>query len=213
MTGDSWLDIELIIYPMLPSSLITLIRQLNKFPGIGPKTAERLAWWLIKQQQGQLNELAEAIKNSKENLKFCQSCLAVSSQNPCSICSNANRDKKIVCVVAETSNLTSIEKLQTYNGLYFVLGILLDPLEGITSEQLPLKQLKDRINQNGISEIILALNPDLAGETTTLFLQNWFKEFPHVTISKLARGLPIGSSLEYTDEATLLNALNNRQKI
>lgn len=198
---------------MLPSSLLTLIKQLNKFPGIGPKTAERLAWWLIKQPQKSLDDLADSIKNGRQNLLFCKKCLAVSSQDPCSICANTNRDKNTLCLVAETSNLTSLEKLQTYNGLYFVLGILLDPLEGITAEQLPLKQLENRIKENGIAEIILALNPDLAGETTALYLQNWLKEFAHITITKLARGLPMGSSLEYTDEATLLNALNNRQKI
>ena len=198
---------------MLPSSLLTLIRQLNKFPGIGPKSAERLAWWLIKQPQKSLDDLANSIKNSRQNLLFCKKCLAVSSQDPCTICANTNRDKNTLCIVAETSNLTSLEKLQSYNGLYFVLGILLDPLEGITADQLPLKQLTDRIKQNGITEIILALNPDLAGETTALYLQNWLKEFSHINITKLARGLPMGSSLEYTDEATLLNALNNRQKI
>jgi len=195
-----------------PASIQNLIIQFTKLPGIGPKTAERLVYFLIKQNNGQMNDLAEALKQAANTITYCSICYNLAEKNPCFICSDPNRDKSTICVIAEAHDQAAIESIGDYNGLFHVLGGTLSPIEGITPDKLKIEELLARIQKNKIKEIILALNPDLSGETTILYLTNLLKPFK-IKITRLARGLPMGADLEYSDEVTLSNALKNRNEI
>lgn len=197
---------------MFPSSIQKLIEQFTRLPGIGPKTASRLAFHLLKKPQADLENFAQALKEAKKDLRTCSTCLNLSQSDPCSICSDQNRDKKTLCIVSESHDLESIEKTGEYNGLYFILGGVLNYLEGIGPDGLNIAQLAERLKNGDINEIILALNPDLEGESTMLYLQNLLKNF-NLKITRLAKGLPSGSDIEYADEITLGSALKNRLKI
>jgi len=195
-----------------PQPIQNLINQFVKLPGIGPKTAERLVYFLIKQNNGQMTEFAEALKQAAQNLTFCAVCHNVSEKNPCLICSNPNRDHSTICVVAESHDQAAIESTGDYQGLYHILGGTISPIEGITPDKLKIDELIARIQKEKISEIILGLNPDLPGETTILYLTNLLKSFK-IKVTRLARGLPMGADLEYSDEVTLANALKNRSQV
>jgi len=197
---------------MLPQSIQKLIDQFNKLPGIGPKTAERLAFWLIKKPAPELAEFGDCIKNAKNDLIVCSVCRNIAYRDPCEICSDKSRDQKTVCVVAETHDLTAIERTGEYQGAYHVLNGVLNPLEGITPDQLNINSLINRIKGDGINEIILGLNPDMEGESTALYLLKLLKPL-NVKITRLARGLPTGSDIEYADEITLGSALKNRREL
>jgi len=197
---------------MLPFSLQKLIEQFNKLPGIGPKTAERLAFWLLKQPQTELEKFAESIQTAKKNLVVCSTCQNISEKNPCSICADQTRDKQTICVVAEIHDLQTFERLKEYHGLYHVLGGVLNPLENIGPADLHIDSLIQRIKNNHLKEIILGFNPDLEGESTVQYLQKILKPL-NIKITKLARGLPTGSDIEYADEITLTSALKNRKEV
>ncbi len=197
---------------MLPNSIQKLIDQFNKLPGIGPKTAQRLAFFLLKKPQADLEEFAATLTEAKKDLTTCSVCLNISSHNPCNICHDASRDQKTVCVVSDSQNLQAIERTGEYQGTYHILGGVLNALEGIGPESLNIKQLIDRIKTNGFAEIILGLNPDLEGESTTLYLQKLLKPL-NIKITRLAKGLPSGSDIEYADEITLGSALKNRREL
>jgi recombination protein RecR len=197
---------------MLPASLKKLIEQFNKLPGIGPKTAERLAFWLIKKPQTELDEFARSFQQAKKDLNICSVCQNISERNPCSICSDPNRDQKTFCVVADVQDLQAFERLRQYQGLYHVLGGVLNPLENIGPDKLNIDSLLKRIKNNGITEIILGFNPDLEGESTAQYLQKILKPL-NLKITKLARGLPTGSDIEYVDDVTLTSALKNRKEV
>lgn len=195
-----------------PNTIQNLINQFNKLPGIGPKTAEKLAFFLLKQPQESLDEFAQCLLGAKENLSICGLCQNLTETNPCSICQDQNRDKKAICVVADVQDFLAIEKTKCYNGLYHILHGTLNPLEGITPDKLNINALVERIKKNNIKEIILGFNPDVEGETTMLYLTKLLKDFK-IKITRLARGLPTGSDIEYTDEVTLTNALQDRKEI
>ena len=197
---------------MLPPSIQRLIDQLDKLPGIGPKTAERLAFWLLKKPQADLEKFALSLINSKADLIICSTCQNISQKNPCLICSDKNRDQKTICVVAETHDLQTIERLHEYNGLYHVLGGTINHLEGLGPETLNIETLLNKVKANGISEIILALNPDMQGESTSLYLQKLLQPF-NIKVTKLAKGLPSGADIEYADDVTLASALKNRREL
>jgi recombination protein RecR len=196
----------------LPHTIQNLIAQFDKLPGIGPKTAEKLAFFLLKQSEESLTEFAQSIFKAKENLTICSLCHNLTENNPCSICQDQNRDKKAICVVADIQDFLAIEKTGSFKGLYHILNGNLNPLEGITPDRLNIDSLIERIKNNNIKEIILGFNPDVEGETTMLYLSKLLKDF-QIKITRLARGLPTGSDIEYTDEITLTNALQDRKEI
>ena len=189
--------------------LARLIEYFQKLPSIGPKTAQRLALHVIKMPENEVKNFANALIEAKTKISYCDICFNMSSANPCEICSNSSRNKGIICVVAETKDLMAIEKTNEYNGVYHVLQGLISPIDGIGPDDIRIKELLFRVNQNNVSEIILALNPSVEGEATSLYLTKLLKPF-NIKVSRIAFGLPMGSELEYVDEMTLLKALEGR---
>lgn len=192
--------------------LIIAIEELSKLPGIGKKTAQRLALFLLKSDEQQVDKLLTAIKDLKIKLKFCSRCFNLSEEELCNICKSDKRDKSLICVVEEASDVLAIEKTHEYNGLYHVLGGVLSPLSGITPELLHIKEFLKRFETENIKEVILALNPDTEGETTALYLAKLLKPL-NVDVTRIARGLPIGGDLEFADDATIGRAILNRSSI
>jgi len=197
---------------MLPSSIQKLIEQFSYLPGIGPKTAQRLAFYLLKKPQTDLEDFAQSLINAKKDLKTCSICLNLSQQDPCLICSDNSRDQSTVCLVAENHDLESLERTGEYKGVYHILGGTLNPLEGIGPDNLNINQILNRLKAGKVKEIILGLSPDLEGESTMIYLQQLFKPL-NLKITRLAKGLPSGSDIEYADEITLGSALKNRREI
>jgi recombination protein RecR len=190
-------------------SLENLIEELTKFPGIGRKTAQRIAMFILKQPKEEVEKLVKAIIDVKEKIKYCSICFNITETDPCPICSNPKRDKSTICVVEEPMDVLAIEKTNEYNGVYHVLGGVINPLEGIGPEDLKIRELISRISTGGINEVIIALNPSVEGETTSMYVANLIKPFG-VKVSRIARGLPIGTALEYADTATIVRAIENR---
>lgn len=195
-----------------PPSIQELINQFAALPGLGPKTAERLVFYLLKQPKDQLAKFGLALEHLKDKIRECQKCYNFSEADPCPICADKRRNAKVICVVAKPQDLIALEKTNEYQGVYHVLGGLIDPLEGVVPEQLKIKELTERLQKDGASEIILALNSDMPGETTTLYLSKLLKQFKNLKITRLAQGLPRGSNLEYADEITLSSALLGRRE-
>jgi recombination protein RecR len=196
-----------------PKPIDDAINAFSQLPGIGRKTAERFVFYLLKQPKGDLEHFAEDIKKLQENHFFCPQCFNFSiGDGLCEICRTPNRDATKVCVVEEAHDLIVIENTNEFNGLYHVLGGKIDPIEGVTAETLRINQLKTRVQEHGVQELILALNPDIQGEATVLYLKNIFKPLG-IKLTLLARGLPMGSDIEYADEITLANALKGRQEL
>jgi len=197
-----------------PAAIQNLIDYFSKLPTVGPKTAERYAFYLLKQDAEELQKFAQAIAELKEKTTICQTCLAVSETNPCTICLDKNRNKKQICLVANSRDMLVVEATKQFNGLYFALGGLLNTIAGVGPEQLNVKQLISRLKSSQIAEIILALNPNLEGETTILYIVKLIKSLNlKIKITRLAKGLPSGSDLEYADEITLANALKYRNEM
>lgn len=196
-----------------PASLKNLIDQFAKLPGIGPKTAERLVFYLLKQPKEELARFGLAVEHLKDKITICHTCQNFSELDPCPICRDKKRNAKIICVVAKPQDLLVLEKTNEYQGVYHVLGGLVDPLEGVTPDKIKVRELVERLKKDGITEVILALNSDLAGETTMLYLTKLLKQFINIKITRLAQGLPIGSDLEYIDEITLTSALKGRKEL
>jgi len=197
-----------------PAAIQNLIDYFSKLPTVGPKTAERYAFYLLKQDAEELQKFAQAIAELKEKTTICQTCLAVSETNPCTICLDKNRNKKQICLVADSRDMLVVEATKQFNGLYFALGGLLNTIAGVGPEQLNVKQLISRLKSSQIAEIILALNPNLEGETTILYIVKLIKSLNlKIKITRLAKGLPSGSDLEYADEITLANALKYRNEM
>ena len=194
----------------LPESLNRLVDGLSDFPGIGKKTAERMAFYLLKSNDGWAQNLAKAIMDVKEQIHECPICHNISDTSPCSICSDTKRDPSLLCVVEDTTDLVVFEKTNHFRGKYHVLGGVLSPLDGIGPEDLHFDTLLERIN--GEEEVIIATNPSAEGETTALYLAKLLKE-NNIKVTRLASGIPVGGDLEYTDEATLVSALEGRREI
>lgn len=195
-----------------PKSIQNLIDLFSRLPGIGPKTAERLIMHLLDCPDKYINDFSLALKQLKGFVSRCQICFNYSETKPCLICGNKNRDQKIICVVAKPQDVIALEKTSEFNGVYHVLGGNLNPIEGINIDNLKIDELLKRIKTDSIKEIILALNPDIDGETTSLTLIKLIKPLG-TRITRLARGLPMGSDLEYADEITLCNALKGRREV
>jgi recombination protein RecR len=192
--------------------LLVAIEELSKLPGIGKKTAQRLAIHLLKCEDQQVERLITAIQNLKLKLRFCSRCFNLSEEELCSICTSEKRDKSVICVVEEASDVMAVEKTHEYKGLYHVLGGVLSPLSGITPESLHIKELLKRFEEEEIKEVILALNPDTEGETTSLYLAKILKPIG-IKVTRIARGLPIGGDLEFADDATIGRAILNRSSL
>jgi len=193
-----------------PAYIQELIDRFAQFPSVGPKTAERYVFYLLNQESAKLQSLASALSELPQKIKRCSQCHVFSATDPCPICSDKERRQDLICIVENSQDLAVIENTKQFNGLYFVLEKLLDTLEDIGPEKLPLTALRDLIKKKQIQEIILGLNFTLEGESTSLYLK---KIFPDLKITRLARGLPAGSDLEYADELTLANALKYRNNI
>lgn len=195
-----------------PAPIKNLIDQFSKLPGIGPKTAERLVFSMLKWNQKDKDMFASAINQISGTITHCKQCFNLSENDPCLICTDQTREQNKICVVAESHDLAAVESTNEYKGKYHVLGGVLDPLHGITPDKLRTNELAAKLQENKIDEIILAFNPDMEGEATMTYLNNLLKPFK-IKITRLARGIPVGADLEYTDEITLTNALKNRREI
>lgn len=195
-----------------PKSIQNLIDMFSGLPTVGPKTAERYVFYLLKQNPERLQKFAQHLAELKEKTTICQTCLTISESNPCEICSDKKRNQNQLCIVANPQDMLTIEATKQYNGLYHILDGLINAIEGIKPEYLNVKQLTGRFKN--ITEIILALSPTMEGETTAMYLAKFIKKSnPKIKITRLAKGLPTGASLEYADEMTLANALKNRTDI
>ena len=195
-----------------PAALAALIEAFVRLPGIGPKTAQRLAFHLLKVPREQAAGLAEAIVALKDRTRFCVRCFNLAEEAMCGICQDPRRDGQLLCVVEEVNDLLAVEKSREYRGLYHVLGGSLSPLEGRGPDQIRGKELVARLEAGGVREVILATNPNIEGEATALYLLRLLKPFP-VKVTRIARGLPMGGDIEYADEVTLARALEGRREI
>lgn len=196
---------------MLPSALESLIAELGRLPGIGPRTAERLAFYLLKASNSQSSQLARSLEELHANVRSCKICFNLSESEVCSICLSSKRDTSVIAIVEEPFDVIALEKTAMYMGQYHVLGGVISPIDGIGPEQLHIKELLSRLETGNIKEIILALNPSTEGEATALYLQRQLPD--EIKVTRLARGLPMGSDLEYADQITLGRALEGRQAI
>lgn len=192
--------------------LAELIAELEKLPGVGPKSAQRLAYHLLKTTDAEANRLADSIRNAKEKLRFCSRCQNISENETCEICLDSRRDRTVVCVVGEPRDIAAVERINEYKGQYHVLHGLMSPMDGIGPEQLRIRELLNRIGEHEIQEVILATNPTIEGDATALYLAKLIKPIG-ITVSRLAHGMPVGGELDYADSATLLSALEYRREM
>jgi recombination protein RecR len=197
---------------VLPQPVQQLIDEFARLPGIGPKSASRLTFYLLRSANEQALDLAEALQDLKERTRFCSVCFNITESDPCLICDDETRDEGLLCVVEEPLDVVAIERSRAYNGRYHVLHGAISPVEGIGPEDLKVEELMQRVQQGTFSEIILATNPTLEGESTALYLQRRLAD-SGAKLTRLARGLPVGGDLEYTDEITLGRALEGRQEL
>lgn len=195
-----------------PTSIQNLINKLSLLPSVGPKTAERYVFYLLKQNSEDLQQLAQAIAELKEKTCLCEICLSISETSPCQICADKSRDHSTIFVVSNTRDMLNFEAINEYHGVYHILGGALSVINGTGPDNLNLKQLTNRLKNNKIKELILALSPNLDGETTALYLAKLYKN-SNLKITRLGRGLPTGSEIEYMDDITLSNALKYRNNI
>ena len=193
-------------------SMNKMIAQLAKLPGIGPKTAQRLAFYLINQDDAQVQTLVKSILDAKEKMGFCQTCFHLSENDPCEICDDPRRDRSMICVVSDPRDVLAMEKTREYKGLYHVLHGAIAPSDGIGPERLRIRELIARLSGDQVQEIILATNPNIEGETTAMYIARLIKPLG-VQVTRIAHGLPIGGDLEYADEITLLRSLEGRREI
>ena len=187
-----------------------LISELSRLPGIGRKSAQRISYYFLKQSKSSVQKLTKALLEVKDKVGECEICFNFTETSPCSICQSERRDKSVLCVVEEPSDLFAIDRSGEYNGLFHVLGGVISPMDGVGPEDLHIKELFDRLEN--ITEIIIATNPSIEGETTTLYLQKELKN-RKIKITRIARGIPMGSALEHTDQVTLIRALEGRVEL
>jgi len=189
-------------------ALQQLIEEFAQLPGIGRKSAQRLALYILKQPREEVVKMARALVGAKDRIRYCSSCYNITEQDPCVVCSSPKRDRNMICVVEEPNDVLALEKTNEFRGLYHVLGGSLSPLDGIGPEELKVRELLGRINGE-VAEVILAMNPNVEGEATTIYLTRLLKPLG-VKVSRIARGIPVGGDLEFADEATLTRALEGR---
>ena len=198
--------------PAASPSLARLIQELNRLPGIGPKSAQRLAYYLIRLPNEEALALADAISAVKSNILFCNQCQNLTDSSPCSICSEPQRNQEQICIVEDPMDVLALERTHAFRGLYHVLHGVISPLNGVGPDQLKLKELFNRLTQEDVKELIIATNPTLEGEATAMYIRRHLAG-QELKITHLARGLPVGGSLEYTDDLTLSRAFQGRQEL
>ena len=198
--------------PAASPSLARLIQELNRLPGIGPKSAQRLAYYLIRLPNEEALALANAISAVKSNILFCNQCQNLTDSSPCSICAEPQRNQEQICIVEDPMDVLSLERTHAFRGLYHVLHGVISPLNGVGPDQLKLKELFNRLTQEDVKELIIATNPTLEGEATAMYIRRHLAGL-ELKITHLARGLPVGGSLEYTDDLTLSRAFQGRQEL
>jgi recombination protein RecR len=196
----------------LPDSITALIAALAKLPGIGPRSAERIALHLVQTDSGSVKQLADVILLAREKIRFCEICGSLTEQSPCSFCTDNRRDASLVCVVERAVDILSIEKAGSFRGKFHVLGGKISPLDGVTPEDLRISDLEKRLSQESIREIVIALGTDVEGDATSNYLAKRLAR-PHLKITRIAYGLPAGSGLEFADELTLSRALEGRREM
>ncbi len=195
----------------LPPALERLIAELSKLPGVGTKTAQRLAFHLLRAPREDVLALSEAIRELRERLRFCSVCFNIAEGELCPVCADPRRDRTVVCVVEEPANLTAIERTRSFHGVYHVLGGALSPLKDVGPDDLRIRELLDRARQEAFREVVLATNPDVEGEATAVYLARLLKPLG-VAVTRLAQGLPAGADLEFTDDLTLTRAFEGRRE-
>jgi recombination protein RecR len=198
--------------PSAAPSLARLIQELNKLPGVGPKSAQRLAYFIIRLTNEEAFDLADAISAVKHNIVLCQECQNLADTDPCTVCANPQRNRDQICVVEDPLDVLALERTHCYHGLYHVLHGVISPLNGIGPEQLKLKELFPRLANTDVKELVIATNPTLEGEATAMYISRHL-EGTNLKVTHLARGLPVGGSLEYSDELTLSRAFQGRQQV
>lgn len=198
---------------VLPRPVQRLIDEFARLPGVGPKSAARLTFYLLRAANEQALELSAALQDLKEKTTFCSVCHNITEQNPCAICLDEDRQRELICVVEEPLDIVALERSRAYNGLYHVLHGAISPVEGIGPEDLKIEELMQRLEDGSFSELIIATNATLEGDATTLYLQRRLSEVEGLRLTRLARGLSVGGDLEYTDEITITRALEGRQSL
>ena len=198
--------------PDFAEPIARLIDELKHLPGIGQKTAQRLAFHLLRATPEEALALADSIRDAKQNIRECSVCNNITDTDPCFYCTSASRTRKTICVVEEPHNILAIEKTRQYSGLYHVLGGALSPLQGVGPDQLKIKSLIDRMKNSGVEEIILATNPNAEGEATAVYLSKLLKPLS-VRVTRIGVGIPVGSDLEYADEVTMMKAMEGRRDL
>jgi recombination protein RecR len=199
---------------ILPEPIQALITAFERLPGIGPKSASRLAFYLLRAPDEVSKDLSEALRGLKDKITFCQECFNITEAGRvlCEICDDPKRDPAVICVVEEALDVLALERTGAYTGRYHVLHGVLSPIEGIGPEDIKIQPLMDRVTRGGVKEIIVATNPSMEGDATALYLQQQLRPFD-IHVTRLARGLPVGGDLEYADQSTLLRALSGRQEM
>ncbi|OQA04178.1 MAG: Recombination protein RecR [bacterium ADurb.Bin400] len=197
---------------MLPEPIQKLIDELSKLPGIGPKTAARLVFYMLSKPKEDIERLGLAVLGLKENLRFCSRCYNIAEHELCEICSNEKRNQEVIAVVEEPLDVIALEKTRSFDGLYHVLGGAISPIDGIGPEQLRIQQLLDRLHSENTKEVIMATDPDFEGEATAAYIKDKMRESGlDVRVTRIARGLPVGSNIEYADEVTIKRSLEGRR--
>jgi recombination protein RecR len=196
--------------PQLPEPLERLIQELSRLPGIGPKTAQRLAFHLLRTDRQRAESLAQAIGDVKARIGYCERCYNIAEGSLCAICSSTRRDASVICVVESALDVLAVERTSEFNGLYFVLHGVISPIDGIGPDQLHIAQLLDRVRDEAVAEVIVATDADIEGEATAVYLQRALMNLG-ATVTRPAHGLPVGGDLEYADELTLARALAGRR--
>lgn len=196
----------------LPDPLIRLIEQLQRLPGIGPKGAQRLAFHILKTPREDADRLVEAVREVKERVTYCSVCNNITDVDPCAYCTSPTRNQRLVCVVEEPTNIAAIEKTKHFNGAFHVLHGAISPLHGIGPDQLRISNLLARVESGNVDEVILATNPTVEGEATAVYLSQQLKP-AGVKVTRIAMGIPVGSDIEYTDEITMLKAMEGRREL
>ena len=190
-------------------SLEKLIEEFSKLPGIGKKTAQRMAFYILKSRKEEAEALAQAVLDVKEKVRYCSVCFNITEEDPCNICKDEKRERSIICVVEEANDVVALEKTNQYKGLFHVLGGVLSPLDGIGPDELKIKELLFRLKGKKVKEVILATNPNTEGEATAIYIAKLIKPLG-IKVTRIARGLPAGGDLEYADQVTLANAIEGR---
>lgn len=193
-------------------SIEKLIESFEKLPSIGHKTAIRLAFHMLDMSKEETEEFISSIKEAKQKLKYCSTCFNIADTDPCPICSNPKRDQSTICVVEDVRDIMAMERTHEYKGVYHVLHGTISPMNGIGPDEIKIKELLDRIKDNDIKEVIIATNPRVEGEATSIYISKLIKAF-NIKVTRIAHGIPVGGDLEYTDEITLMKAMEGRREI